>query len=103
MPLDDIASAEGSGRVDIEQPYSDERRRALERFERTYTLALLERHKNKVAQAENKVARTLRENASNMAQKVANAQTSEQALVLRKRLVEKLQQQLDAWNSQASS
>lgn len=50
--------------------------------------------KSKVVQAEKKLARTERENASNLAQKLASMQASEQALTLRKQQFEHLQEQL---------
>jgi HlyD family secretion protein len=52
--------------------------------------------KNKVAQAEKKLARTQRENASNLAQKLAALQQYEQSLALRKQQYEHWQEQLAA-------
>lgn len=51
---------------------------------------------NKVAQAEKKVQRTITENDSNLAQKVADMQAKEQALVVYKQTLEHTQQQVDA-------
>jgi HlyD family secretion protein len=50
--------------------------------------------KNKVAQGEGKVERTKSENNSNLAQKVADAQTKEQSLILYKETEKHLQEQL---------
>src|SRR4051812_26433342 len=52
--------------------------------------------KNKVAQAEKKLARTQRENASNLAQKLAALQQAEQSLALRKQQFQHLEDQLAA-------
>jgi multidrug efflux pump subunit AcrA (membrane-fusion protein) len=52
--------------------------------------------KNTVAQAERKLARVKRENASNMAQKVSDLQSKSQTLVLRKQQFDHLQEQLAA-------
>ena len=52
--------------------------------------------KNKVAQAEKKLARTQRENASNLAQKLAGLQQCEQSLALRKQQYQHLEDQLAA-------
>jgi multidrug efflux pump subunit AcrA (membrane-fusion protein) len=49
--------------------------------------------RNKVAQAEKKLARTQRENASNLAQRLAALQQCEQSLALRKQQLEHLQEQ----------
>jgi hypothetical protein len=49
--------------------------------------------RNKVAQAEKKLARTQRENASNLAQRLAALQQCEQSLSLRKQQLEHLQEQ----------
>jgi HlyD family secretion protein len=50
--------------------------------------------KNKVAQGDGKVERTKSENNSNLAQKVADAQTKEQSLILYKETEKHLQEQL---------
>src|SRR5436190_8080849 len=72
---------------------------------KTTTLVVLEKYKhekdltdmkNKVAQAEKKLARTQRENASNLSQKLALLQQAEQSLALRKQQFEHLQEQLAA-------
>jgi HlyD family secretion protein len=52
--------------------------------------------KNKVAQAEKKLARTQRENASNLAQRLAALQQAEQSLALRKQQFDHQQEQLAA-------
>src|SRR5439155_13117046 len=52
--------------------------------------------KNAVAQAEKKLARTQRENASNLAQKMASLQQCEQSLQLRKQQYDHLQEQFAA-------
>ncbi len=51
---------------------------------------------NKLAQAEKKVARVQSENASNLAQKVADAQTKEQMLMVYRSTLEHIQKQLAA-------
>jgi HlyD family secretion protein len=51
---------------------------------------------NKLAQAEKKVARVQSENASNLSQKVADAQTKEQSLLVYRAMLEHLEQQLAA-------
>ncbi|CAN5555763.1 hypothetical protein BH09PLA1_BH09PLA1_18920 [soil metagenome] len=51
---------------------------------------------NKVAQAEKKVARTESENASNLAQKIADEQTKEQSLLIQKIALEHWQLELDS-------
>ena len=57
--------------------------------------------KNKVAQGEGKVERTRSENNSNLAQKVADAQTKEQSLILYKETEKHLQEQLAACTMKA--
>src|SRR5687767_9214321 len=52
--------------------------------------------KNKVAQAEKKLVRVQRENASNLAQKVADLQAKEQSLTLRQRQYENLKKQVES-------
>jgi DNA-binding NtrC family response regulator len=47
----DGAPEHAGAQVDADRSYADERRRAIDRFERAYALALLERHQGKVAQA----------------------------------------------------
>ncbi len=51
--------------------------------------------KNKVAQGESKVEQTKSENNSNLAQKVADAQTKEQTLILDKEIERHLKEQVD--------
>ena len=51
LPPGEGVAVAGEGRVDIDRPYSDERRRALERFERSYASEILARHRGQVADA----------------------------------------------------
>jgi HlyD family secretion protein len=57
--------------------------------------------KNKVAQGDGKVERTKSENNSNLAQKVADAQTKEQSLILYKETEKHLQEQLASFTIKA--
>ena len=52
--------------------------------------------KNGLSQAEQKLVRTQRENAANLAQKTADVQAKQQALEILKRRMERYQEQLDA-------
>jgi HlyD family secretion protein len=78
--------------------------------QKTTDLSVLEKYthekdltekKNKVAQAEKKLARTQRENASVLLQKLGNLQQADQALALRKQQLEHLQEQLEACTMKA--
>jgi HlyD family secretion protein len=60
----------------------------------THQMDLAEKQ-NAVAQADQKLARTQRENAASMAQKNADVQAKDQALAVLKRRMEHLQEQLD--------
>jgi two-component system response regulator GlrR len=51
LPPSDGSAVGADARVDGSKPYADERRSAIERFERAYALDLLARHKGKVTQA----------------------------------------------------
>jgi multidrug efflux pump subunit AcrA (membrane-fusion protein) len=59
--------------------------------------------RNKVAQAEKKLVRVQRENASQLAQKVADLQAKQQSLVLRQRQYDNLKKQLDSTTITAPS
>jgi len=63
----------------------------------TYTHQMdLSEKKNTLLQAEQKLIRTGKENTSSLAQKIADLQAKEQALVVKRRLLARLQEQFDA-------
>jgi HlyD family secretion protein len=85
-------------KTDLEQKEND--LAVLQKYTHEKDLA---QKRNAVAQAEKKLVRVQRENASNLAQKIADLQAKQQTLALRKQMSEHLQEQLSGCTIKAPS